>query len=58
MMMWILWESVMKNINTSAKESLGHYELKSINHGSVKDVQNYSMKRKKPDCNGYRIQIK
>jgi uncharacterized FlaG/YvyC family protein len=34
------WETIRENIKFSAKQNLGYYELKSINHGSTKDAQN------------------
>jgi hypothetical protein len=33
--------AIRKDIKMSAKDSLGYYELRSINHGSMKDAQNY-----------------
>jgi hypothetical protein len=35
------WEAIRENVRISAKKSLVYYELKSIIHGSMKDVQNY-----------------
>jgi hypothetical protein len=35
------WEMIRENIKISAKENLGYFELKKLNHGSVKDAQNY-----------------
>jgi hypothetical protein len=34
------WENIRENIKTSAKESLGHYELQQLNHGLMMNVQN------------------
>jgi hypothetical protein len=33
------WETIRKNINISAKESLGYWG--SMSHGSTKDALNY-----------------
>jgi hypothetical protein len=34
-------DTIEENIRTSAKESLGYYELKKHIHGLMKDDQNY-----------------
>jgi hypothetical protein len=34
------WEIIAENIKISSKETLGYYELKKRNHGSMKDAQN------------------
>jgi hypothetical protein len=58
MMMWIAWETVMKNINISAKENLGHYELKKHEPWFSDGRSELFNERKEADYNGYRIQIK
>jgi hypothetical protein len=35
------WETTGENIEISAKESQGYFELRSISHGLMKDAQNY-----------------
>jgi hypothetical protein len=35
------WKTIRENIKISAKENLGYFEFKKINHGSTKDAQNY-----------------
>jgi hypothetical protein len=52
----VLAKQLDKNIKISAIESLGYYELKSINLGMTKDTQNYYIKENELNCNGYRIQ--
>jgi hypothetical protein len=34
-------ETIKENIKISAKESIGYYEPKKNNHGSMMDTQNY-----------------
>jgi hypothetical protein len=40
------WETIRDNIKIPAKASLGYYELKKRKEGN------------KPNCSGYRIQVK
>jgi hypothetical protein len=49
-------ESTGGNINISAKESLGYYELKSTRYGSKRVPQSYQIKANNPNCSRYRIQ--
>jgi hypothetical protein len=35
------WVTIRGNIKISAKESLGSMKRRRINHGSMKDAQNY-----------------
>jgi hypothetical protein len=53
-----IWETVRENINISAKESLGIYEVRKHEHGSMKDAQNYLIKGKKLNYGGYSIHVK
>jgi hypothetical protein len=34
-------EAIRENVKISGKASLGYYELKKHNYGSMKDAQNY-----------------
>jgi hypothetical protein len=36
-----IWETIRDKIKISAKESLGHYDLKQHKPGLMKDAQNY-----------------
>jgi hypothetical protein len=38
-------ETIRENIKISVKESLGYYEPRRINHGSMKDAQNYYQRK-------------
>jgi hypothetical protein len=52
------WKTIRDNIKISAKESLGYYELKKhkpwLNEGCSKLFDQGN----KPNCSGYRIQVK
>ena len=38
------WENIKENIKTSARKSLGLYELKKLNHGLMMNVHNFLIK--------------
>jgi hypothetical protein len=52
------WENIRGNINMWAKGSLGHYELKQINHGVMKNVQNYYNEVSRLNWSGCRTQAR
>jgi hypothetical protein len=52
------WETVRKNINISAKETVGYYELKKHKSWFIEACSNYYITGTKPNCSGYRIQAK
>jgi hypothetical protein len=50
------WKNIRENINNSAKESPGH-EL-NMNHGLMKNVQNYYIQGSRLNWSGCRTQAK
>jgi hypothetical protein len=52
------WETISENIKISAKESLRYYELKKHKPWFDKGCSKSFDQRKKPNCSGYRIQVK
>jgi RNA binding exosome subunit len=48
------WENIKENIKTSAKESLGVYELKKHKPRFDEECLLFSDQRKQVNCSGYR----
>jgi 50S ribosomal subunit-associated GTPase HflX len=53
-----VWETIIENINISAKESLDYDELKKHKPWFHEGSQNYMFRGNKLNCNRYRTQIK
>ena len=53
-----VWENIKENIKTSAKESLGLYELKQHKPWFYEGCLRLLDQRKEAKCSGYKIQTK
>jgi hypothetical protein len=51
-------EIIRENIKTSAKDSLGYYELKTLSPRFDEGSSEILDQRKRPNCSGYKIQAK
>ena len=52
------WKNIKENIQTSAEESLGLYELKQNKPWFDEECLGFLDQRKWANCSGYRIQAK
>jgi hypothetical protein len=52
------WETIREDINISAKESLGYFELKKHKPWFNEGCSKLSDIRKQANCSCYRIQVK
>jgi hypothetical protein len=52
------WKNIRKNVEFSARHSLGHYKLKQDKTRFDENVQNYYKKGNRLTCSGCRIQAK
>jgi hypothetical protein len=52
------WETIRENIKTSAKESLGYFELKKHKPWFDEGCSKLLDQRKQLNCSGCRIQVK
>jgi hypothetical protein len=53
-----VWEMIRENIQISAKESLGYFELKKHKPWFDEGCSKLLDQRKQLNCSGYRIQVK
>jgi hypothetical protein len=60
MLRWKLlaWEVIRQNINFSAEECLGYYELKEHKPRFNKGCSKLLDQRNRLNCSGYRVQVK
>jgi hypothetical protein len=52
------WDTIRVNINISTTESLGYYELREHKPWFDEGYSKLSDQGNKPNCNGYRIQVR
>jgi hypothetical protein len=51
------WDAIRENIKISAKECIGHCEGSVINHGLMRNVQNWLIKGSRLNYSGCRIKV-
>jgi hypothetical protein len=52
------WDNIRENIKISAQESLGYCESKHLNHGLMRNVQNWLIEGSRLNYSGCRTKVK